>query len=125
MNRTEFVRKVAKKAGVSIVTAKAVVDAIFGFYSRGGKSDPGLITSILMRKGKIAITGFGVFDTAHSAGRWGRSPITGDEIAIESSRRPRFRMSRQIRAALREKFLGEPAPAVEEDDDDLDEDGEE
>jgi DNA-binding protein HU-beta len=51
--------------------------------------------------GSVTISGFGTFVVAKRAARTGRDPRTGRAITIPSSRVPRFRASRSLKAAVR------------------------
>jgi DNA-binding protein HU-beta len=51
--------------------------------------------------GSVTISGFGTFVVAQRASRAGRNPRTGRAITIPSSRVPRFRASRALKAAVR------------------------
>ena len=51
--------------------------------------------------GSVTISGFGTFVVAKRVSRAGRNPRTGRAITIPSSRVPRFRASRALKAAIR------------------------
>jgi DNA-binding protein HU-beta len=55
----------------------------------------------LCNGGSVTISGFGTFVVAKRVSRPGRDPRTGRTITIPSTRVPRFRASRGLKAALR------------------------
>ena len=64
----------------------------------------GLVEGIrdgLSSGGTVTISGFGTFIVAKRVSRAGRDPRTGRAITIPSSRVPRFRASRALKAAIR------------------------
>ena len=82
----------AKKAEVARVVA-AVLDAIRDGLARGEK---------------VAISGFGVFETSRRAARQGRNPRTGEAVEVAASTTVKFRPGKGLKDAL--NAGAEPAP---------------
>jgi DNA-binding protein HU-beta len=89
VNKQELVAAVAKRLGVTKAKAAEVAELFFGAS--------GLIASELKRGGKVAISGFGSFETRKRAAREWRDPRTGKAANIKASTVPAFRASRALR----------------------------
>lgn len=89
MNKQELVDAVAKQLGVTKGKAADITELFFG--------PEGVITSELRRGGKVAIAGFGNFETRSRAARDGRNPRTGDQISIKASTVPAFRAGKALK----------------------------
>ena len=79
MTKLELVDVVAKKAEITKVEAKKVVDAVLVSINEGLAAD-----------GKVALPGFGTFEVAERAAREGRNPQTGSVMKIKASKAPKF-----------------------------------
>ena len=95
MNKQELVDAVAERLGVSKSKAGEITEAFFG--------PDGIIASELKRGGKVAIPGFGNFETRQRAARQGRNPRTGMTLAIEASTAPAFRAGKVLRDLVNRK----------------------
>jgi DNA-binding protein HU-beta len=89
VNKQELVAAVAKRLGVTKAKAAQVTDLFFGAS--------GLIASELKRGERVAITGFGSFETRKREAREWRDPRTGKAVNIKASAVPAFRASRALR----------------------------
>jgi DNA-binding protein HU-beta len=89
VNKQDLVTAVAKQLGVSRAKATEIAEL---FFSPGG-----IIASELKRGGKVAISGFGTFETRKRAAREWRDPRTGKASDIKASTVPAFRASRSLR----------------------------
>jgi DNA-binding protein HU-beta len=85
VNKTEMAQKLAKKADISQAKAAEVVDIIFST-----EPGEGIIAVELDAGRKVAITGFGTFDTKSRSARKGRNPATGAEIMIAAKKYATF-----------------------------------
>lgn len=94
MNRTELVRALARRTGLTREEAALAVETLF---------DPaeGLLVRALRRGRAVRITGFGTFEPRRRPARVGRNPRTGDPIRIGASTSVRFRAGRPLREGLR------------------------
>jgi DNA-binding protein HU-beta len=95
VNKQEVVTAVAKRLGVTKAKAAEILELFFG--------SSGFIASELRRGGRIAITGFGSFETRKRAAREWRDPRTGKAINIKASTVPAFRASRALRDLVNRK----------------------
>ena len=90
MKRADLVALLARDAGGSKRAATRALDAFLGGIRDG-----------LRNGGSVTISGFGTFVVTRRAPRGGRDPRTGKAITIPSTRVPRFRPSRGLKAAVR------------------------
>lgn len=89
MSKTDFISKVAEKAGLSKVDAKKAVDAVLGS-----------IEESLAAGEKVQFVGFGTFDVSARKARKGRNPRTGEEIKIAAKKVPIFRAGKKLKDAV-------------------------
>ena len=96
MNKAELVEKVSRRTGMPHKETRRLVDAIF---------DPnpqiGLIAQELVQGGKVAISGFGTFESRPRKARVGRNPHTGAALEIPATRAPAFKAGRPLKETLR------------------------
>ena len=90
MKRADLVATLAQSSRGSRRAATRALDA-FLLGIRDGLHNGGTVT----------ISGFGTFVVTRRAPRGGRDPRTGKAITIPSTRVPRFRPSRGLKAAVR------------------------
>ncbi len=92
MNKTEMAEKLADKCDLSKAKAAEVVSCLFD-------TDPGQgIIAIELDAGrKVAITGFGSFDTKHRKERTGRNPATGAAITLPAKTYPTFKAGKGLK----------------------------
>lgn len=92
MNKTELAEKLAKKCELTQTKASEIIDSIFST-----KSGEGIIAVELDAGRKVAITGFGTFETRHRKAREGRNPATGEKIQIPATTVPAFRPGKGLK----------------------------
>ena len=80
MNKTELVKKIAEKAQVSQVEAKAVLEATLES-----------IKETLQAGDAVQLIGFGTFSVAERAARTGKNPRTGEQIKIAAKKVAKFK----------------------------------
>jgi DNA-binding protein HU-beta len=95
VNKQDLVTAVAKQLGISKAKAAQIAELFF--------SPTGLLASELKRGGKVAISGFGTFETRKREAREWRDPRTGKASLIKSSTVPAFRASRALRDFVNRK----------------------
>jgi DNA-binding protein HU-beta len=95
VNKQELVTSVAKRLGVTKAKATEITELFF--------AGSGLIASELKRGGRVAITGFGSFETRKRDAREWRDPRTGKALSIKPSTVPAFRASRALRDLVNKK----------------------
>ena len=92
MNKTELVAAVAAKAELSKKDAEAAVAATFD-----------AITAALAEGDKVALVGFGTFETTKRAARKGKNPQTGKAIKIAACTAPKFKAGKGLKDAVNKK----------------------
>jgi DNA-binding protein HU-beta len=95
VNKQELVATVAKRLGLTKAKASQVAELFF--------ASSGIIASELKRGGKVAISGFGSFETRKRAAREWRDPRTGKAVSIKASTVPAFKASRALRDLVNRK----------------------
>ena len=83
VTKQQVAEAVARRLGVPKGRGAEIVDCLFG--------GDGVIAGELKRGGRVRITGFGQFELRRRAGRKGRDPRTGKDIAIGPSTVAAFR----------------------------------
>lgn len=89
MNKSELIAKIAVG---SDVTQKQAESALNIFIQA--------VTSTLVKGDKLALLGFGTFETAERKPRLGRNPATGQEITIPATTVPKFKAGKLLKQAL-------------------------
>ena len=90
MNKTELVAKVADKAGITKKDADKAVAAVFDS-----------IVAELKKGEKVALIGFGTFETRTRAARNGINPLTKAPIKIAASKSPVFKAGKAFKDAIK------------------------
>ncbi len=89
MNKVELVAAVAEKANLTKKDAEkalaAVLDTIVDAVADGDK---------------VALVGFGTFETRERAARTGRNPRTNETITIAASKQPAFKAGKAFKDAV-------------------------
>jgi nucleoid DNA-binding protein len=89
MRKSEIVRTIADKTGLTQVKAEEVVDAVFDE-----------IKATLSQGDVVILRRFGTFSVRAKQARQGRNPKTGEPSDISARHVVRFRPGRQLRAAV-------------------------
>jgi DNA-binding protein HU-beta len=95
VNKQELIDAVAKRLGLTKAKAAEIAELFF--------AGNGIIASELKRGGKVALSGFGSFETRKRAAREWRDPRTGKSTNIKASTVPAFRASRALRDLVNKK----------------------
>lgn len=90
MTKGEFISAVAKETKTSKATTERVLNAF-----------QGVLTKVLKRGDKLALTGFGTFSVAKRRARTGRNPQTGKEIKIAATRVAKFKAGNVLKSAVK------------------------
>ena len=101
MQKTDFVKSVAERAGVSQKEAKQVVDAALD-----------IITETLKGGEKVTLTGFGTFEMRRRSERHGINPQTRERITIGATNTPGFTAS----STFKDRVLGQEGNSAPESD---------
>jgi len=91
MNKTELVKTVASRAGVTIANANKVLEMFMS-----------TVMDTLTQGDQIVLPGFGSFSTGNRAARAGRNPQTGKTIQIKASRVAKFKAGKKLKEAVQQ-----------------------
>lgn len=91
MQKTDFIKAVAEKAGVGQKEAKLIVDTALDVIIEG-----------LARGEKITLTGFGTFEVRERQAREGVNPQTREKIQIAATKTPGFAASSSLKDAVKD-----------------------
>ena len=89
MSKTELIAAVAEKAGLTKKDAEKAVNATLE-----------AVTETLQAGEKVAIVGFGTFETRDRAARDGLNPATKEKIRIAAATVPAFKAGKALKAAV-------------------------
>ena len=89
MNQGDLAAAVAAATGTGEGEAAKAVAVLFGLVRDG-----------LRRGEKVAISGFGSFETARREAREGRNPRTGAPVRVAASTKVRFKPGKGLKHAL-------------------------
>ena len=89
MNKTELISVVAAKTGLTKKDAEQAVNAALD-----------TITAELVKGEKVALAGFGTFETKQRQARTGRNPLTGAAVEIAASTTPTFKPGKAMKDAV-------------------------
>jgi DNA-binding protein HU-beta len=92
MNKTELIKKLAKKTGMSLKDSENAVNTIFD--ANPGK---GIIAVELDAGKKVTLPGFGTFKTVHRKSRTGVNPKTGQKITIAAKNYAVFKPGKTLK----------------------------
>ncbi len=86
MNKTEFIKAVAKKADISLKDATAAVEAYVE-----------VVAEALKAGDKVAISNFGSYEIKDKPARDGFNPITKQHITIAASKAPVLKFGKSFK----------------------------
>ncbi len=89
MNKTEFIERIAREAGVT----EGEAQKHFGAFES-------VVTEALKAGDEVRITGFGKFSVRERKAREGRNPQTGEKMKIAASRVPSFSAGNALKQAI-------------------------
>ena len=89
MNQGDLAAAVAEATGAKQGDAAKAVEAVLAAIRDG-----------LKRDGKVAIAGFGSFETARREAREGRNPRTGEAVQVAASTTVKFKPGKGLKDAL-------------------------
>ena len=89
MNKADMIEQIAQAAEVSKSAAERAVDALVSAIKTS------------LRKGEmVTLVGFGTFYVGKRKARTGRNPRTGETLAIQATRVPKFRAGKALKDAI-------------------------
>ena len=92
MNKTELVTAMAEKAGLSKKDAEKALSAFTD-----------VVTSELVKGGKVQLIGFGNFEVAERAERTGTNPATKEKVVIPACKAPKFKAGKALKDLINGK----------------------
>ena len=92
MTKTELIKAMAEKAGISNKQAAAALDAAI----EG-------IEAAVVAGDSVRFTGFGTFEAAERAAREGINPRTGEKMSVPACKTPVFRAGSSFKALVKGK----------------------
>lgn len=90
MQKTDFIKAVAEKTGISQKETKQVIDAALA-----------VVEEALKRGEKVTLTGFGTFEVRERQAREGVNPQTRAKIKIPATKTPGFSASSTLKEAVK------------------------
>ena len=90
LQKTEFIKLVAERTGVSQKETKQVIDAALD-----------IISETLAKGDKVTLTGFGTFEVRSRQAREGVNPQTREKISIPATKTPGFSASSTLKEAVK------------------------
>ena len=89
MNKSDLVKNISTKKGITNQQATDVVESFFQTMSEG-----------LLSGNRIEIRGFGTFRIKEYQGYTGRNPKTSEPVLVAPKARPTFKAGKEIKNAL-------------------------
>ena len=89
MKKSELVAAIAEKAELKKVDAEKALNAFVD-----------AVTEALAKGDKIALVGFGTFETKKRAARTGKNPATGEAIEIAASKAVVFKAGKALKDSV-------------------------
>lgn len=89
MNKSELVNKMAEKGSLSKKDAEKALNALLES-----------VEEALVNGDKVQLVGFGSFEVRERAARKGRNPQTKEEITIEASKSPIFKVGKALKDSV-------------------------
>ena len=89
MNKTEFIKAIAEKTGLSKKEAAAAVAAALKTIVQTIPQDT------------VSLSGFGTFGCKHRLVREGKNPRTGEMVTISAANVPFFKASKALKDAVK------------------------
>ncbi|PLX40598.1 MAG: integration host factor subunit beta [Deltaproteobacteria bacterium] len=89
MNKSELIKAVAEKGGLSMKAAKEVVNTFFDAHIEA-----------ILRDERIEIRGFGSFVNKCYDAYVGRNPKTGEKIEVPEKKLPFFKVGKELKVRV-------------------------
>lgn len=90
MTKADLVEKIAEKANLTKANAERSLNAFID-----------AVEDVLVKEGKLTLTGFGTFVVEERKERKGRNPRTGAEISIPAAKVVKFRPGKLLKEAIK------------------------
>ena len=89
MNKLELIEAMVEKSGLT----KKDCEAALGAFTK-------TVTDALSKKESVQLIGFGTFSVAERAAREGKNPLTGEQIHIDATVVPKFKVGAKLKDAV-------------------------
>ncbi len=89
MNKTDFIKVIAEKTGLSKKDAAAVVSVALETITETIKEET------------VSLSGFGTFGCKHRQAREGKNPRTGEMVTISAASVPYFKASKALKETVK------------------------
>lgn len=89
MNKGEFLRAVAEKAGVTIKDATAVYEAFVE-----------VVEEAMKKNEKVTLVGFGTFEAKQRPERTCNNPANGQKVKVEACKVPALKFGKSFKAKI-------------------------
>jgi DNA-binding protein HU-beta len=86
MNKGQFVKAIADKAGLTVKDADAAYKAFVE-----------TVVEELKRGEKVQLVGFGTFDLQHKPAREAYNPLTGSKVHVAASNVPKLKIGKSFK----------------------------
>lgn len=93
MNKTELIAATAEKTGLPKTSVTKVVDALFS-------TTDGVIAETLAAGDKVALIGFGSFESRTRSARTGTNPLTKEPLTVPARNTPAFKAGKPLKDLL-------------------------
>ncbi|GFM34004.1 HU family DNA-binding protein [Desulfovibrio mangrovi] len=90
MTKADLIEKIAEKANLTKANAERSLNAFID-----------AVEDVLVKEGKLTLTGFGTFVVEERKERKGRNPRTGAEISIPAAKVVKFRPGKLLKEAIK------------------------
>ena len=90
LQKTDFIKAVAERTGISQKETKQVIDAALE-----------VISETLSKGDRVTLTGFGTFEVRSRQAREGVNPQTRQKISIPATKTPGFSASSTLKEAVK------------------------
>jgi len=90
MTKADLVDKIAAKAGLTKVASEKALNAFLASVS-----------DVLLKEGRLTLTGFGTFAVETRQARKGRNPRTGAVITIPAGKAVKFRPGKKLKESIK------------------------
>ena len=90
MTKADLIERIAEKADLTKANAERSLNAFLD-----------TVEDVLVKEGKLTLTGFGTFVVETRKERKGRNPRTGDEIVIPAANVVKFRPGKLLKDAVK------------------------
>lgn len=89
MNKTELVKQISERTGVSKKDTEATLNVLTD-----------VLAEVMAIGDKVTLVGFGTFESVEKPERTARNPRTGEAVTIAACRSPKFKASNSLKLSV-------------------------